>query len=251
MVMPSLFGGHGAVPFALLVYNADRSPYVFAGTSCRRQPGYAQRLRTQAEGGSRGRVRPAAPRLPPRLCPRRVLRRPGPRRPHPGRRPPRSRPRHRGSAASCGPSAPVPRSASSPAAADSARPDLGDSIAQIGTIKDLDSLLERVLFEARRFANADAGTIYMLAGNYLYFSYVQNDTLFRQESATDKYVYSLTRLPGEQEVAGRVRGGDRRAAHHRRCLRHQERRDVHVQRLLRPQDELPHTIDHGRAPRRS
>jgi len=88
-------------------------------------------------------------------------------------------------------------------ASDDGRPELQKSIAGIDSIKDLDSLLERVLLEARRFASADAGTIYMLAGNYLYFSYVQNDTLFRQESAIDKYVYSLTRLPvNKKSLAG-------------------------------------------------
>ena len=45
-------------------------------------------------------------------------------------------------------------------------------------IKDLESLLESVLFEARRFTNADAGTIYLVANGRLYFSFVQNDTLF-------------------------------------------------------------------------
>ncbi len=113
----------------------------------------------------------------------------------------------RGRAPALSVAAAVPAPASSGAAArpGAARPDLHESIAQISAIKDLDSLLERVLHEARRFANADAGTIYMAAGNYLYFSYVQNDTLFRQERAIDKYVYSLTRLPiNKKSLAGYV-----------------------------------------------
>ena len=99
---------------------------------------------------------------------------------------------------------PLASLAAAPAAArGNGRPEIAASLQDIASIKDLDTLLEWVLQEARRFANADAGTIYMLAGNYLYFSYVQNDTLFRQESAVDKYVYSLTRLPvNKKSLAG-------------------------------------------------
>ena len=57
-------------------------------------------------------------------------------------------------------------------------------------IKDLESLLETILTEARHFLNADAGTIYLVSGNRLYFSYVQNDTLFKEEKAKDKYINS-------------------------------------------------------------
>jgi len=61
------------------------------------------------------------------------------------------------------------------------------TIETLFTIKDLDSLLEKVLTEARQFVNADAGTIYMAAREYLYFHFVQNDTLFRGETK-DKYI---------------------------------------------------------------
>ena len=71
-------------------------------------------------------------------------------------------------------------------------------------IKDLDALLERVLGEARAFVNADAGTLYMAAGNNLYFSFVQNDTLFRGETK-DKYIPSGASLPIDKaSIAGYV-----------------------------------------------
>jgi putative nucleotidyltransferase with HDIG domain len=63
------------------------------------------------------------------------------------------------------------------------------TIETLFTIKDLDSLLEKILSEARQFVNADAGTIYQAARGFLYFSYVQNDTLFRGETK-DKYIPS-------------------------------------------------------------
>jgi response regulator RpfG family c-di-GMP phosphodiesterase len=61
-------------------------------------------------------------------------------------------------------------------------------------IKDLDTLLEKVLFEARKFVNAEAGTLYLARGRYLYFSYVQNEALFREDHPKDKYTYSNKRL---------------------------------------------------------
>ena len=63
------------------------------------------------------------------------------------------------------------------------------TIEALFTIKDLDSLLENILTEARRFVMADAGTIYLAARGFLYFSFVQNDTLFRGETK-NKYLPS-------------------------------------------------------------
>jgi response regulator RpfG family c-di-GMP phosphodiesterase len=78
------------------------------------------------------------------------------------------------------------------------------TIETLFTIKDLDSLLEKVLTEARRFANADAGTIYLCAKGYLYFSFVQNDTLFKGETK-DKYIPSGAALPiDKKSIAGYV-----------------------------------------------
>jgi putative nucleotidyltransferase with HDIG domain len=72
------------------------------------------------------------------------------------------------------------------------------------TIKDLDTLLENVLTEARHFLNADAGTIYLAARGFLYFSFVQNDTLFRGETK-DKYLPSGAFMPVDKtSLAGYV-----------------------------------------------
>jgi HD-GYP domain-containing protein (c-di-GMP phosphodiesterase class II) len=68
--------------------------------------------------------------------------------------------------------------------------DLLRIIENISHIGDLDSLLETILTEARRFLNADAGTIYLVSGDKLYFNYVQNDTLFQEAKAKDKYINS-------------------------------------------------------------
>jgi response regulator RpfG family c-di-GMP phosphodiesterase len=67
-------------------------------------------------------------------------------------------------------------------------------VEEIYYIRDLDTLLEKVLFEARKFVNAEAGTLYLARGRYLYFSYVQNEALFREDHPKDKYIYSNKRL---------------------------------------------------------
>ncbi|MBN1798984.1 MAG: HD domain-containing protein [Spirochaetales bacterium] len=78
-------------------------------------------------------------------------------------------------------------------------------ITAIYNIKDLDTLLERILLEARGFVNADAGTIYLSARNHLYFNYVQNDTLFHSKREKDKYIYSQSRLQiDKNSLAGYV-----------------------------------------------
>jgi response regulator RpfG family c-di-GMP phosphodiesterase len=78
------------------------------------------------------------------------------------------------------------------------------TIETLFTINDLDALLEKVLTEARRFTGADAGTIYLCAKGYLYFSFVQNDTLFKGETK-DKYIPSGAALPiDKKSIAGYV-----------------------------------------------
>jgi response regulator RpfG family c-di-GMP phosphodiesterase len=78
------------------------------------------------------------------------------------------------------------------------------TIETLYTIKDLDSLLEKVLTEARLFVNADAGTIYLAAHGHLYFTFVQNDTLFRGETK-DKYITSGASIPiDKKSLAGYV-----------------------------------------------
>ncbi len=78
------------------------------------------------------------------------------------------------------------------------------TIETLFSIKDLDSLLENVLTEARQFVNADAGTIYLAARGFLYFSFVQNDTLFRGETK-DKYISSGASIPIDKaSLAGYV-----------------------------------------------
>jgi transcriptional regulator with GAF, ATPase, and Fis domain len=48
---------------------------------------------------------------------------------------------------------------------------------QLSTEKNFSRLLENMLVEAKKFCNADAGTLYLVKGKQLDFSVVRNDTL--------------------------------------------------------------------------
>jgi HD-GYP domain-containing protein (c-di-GMP phosphodiesterase class II) len=84
-----------------------------------------------------------------------------------------------------------------------------ESIASLGIelnqINDLDILLEHLLFRARQWVNADAGSIYISGGESLNFEYTQNDTLQNQLSEGEKLIYSTFTLPiDEKSIAGYV-----------------------------------------------
>ena len=82
--------------------------------------------------------------------------------------------------------------------------DLGHEIAEV---KDVDILLERILAIARRFVNADAGSIYIKEDSRLKFSYTQNDTLQKKLPAGRKLIYSTFSIPVNNEsIAGYVAG---------------------------------------------
>jgi GAF domain-containing protein len=76
---------------------------------------------------------------------------------------------------------------------------------ELSRISDLDILLEHVLLRARQFANADAGSIYIREGDWLHFSYTQNDTLQRKLPEGEKLIYSTFKIPiDEKSIAGYV-----------------------------------------------
>ncbi len=75
----------------------------------------------------------------------------------------------------------------------------------INHIKDIDSLLDRVLLEARNFTNADAGSIFLARDNYLSFDYVQNDSLMGFDQSKRHFLYSKHKIEiDENSIAGYV-----------------------------------------------
>jgi len=74
----------------------------------------------------------------------------------------------------------------------------------LNQIKDIDSILDRVLLEARRFSRSDAGSIYLLENQKLRINYVQNDTLIQKESGK-KYLYQNHEIAiNDKSMAGYV-----------------------------------------------
>ena len=84
-----------------------------------------------------------------------------------------------------------------------------DALAALGIdlsrVQDLDIMMERILTEARRFVNADAGSIYIREKDLLHFAYTQNDTLQQRLANGEKLIYSTFHMPiNEESIAGYV-----------------------------------------------
>jgi HD-GYP domain-containing protein (c-di-GMP phosphodiesterase class II) len=74
---------------------------------------------------------------------------------------------------------------------------------ELHQIKDLDTLLDAVLLQARHLTAADAGSIYLLRDRALHFSFLHNDRLF--SSARTKHLYTSQSLPlDHRSIAGYV-----------------------------------------------
>jgi len=78
-------------------------------------------------------------------------------------------------------------------------------IKKLHQIHDYSVLLERVLHEARVFVRADAGTLYLRDKDELFFSYIENDTLFPEGKSEDKFSYADRSIPlNKKSLAGFV-----------------------------------------------
>lgn len=76
---------------------------------------------------------------------------------------------------------------------------------EISTFQDLDILLEKILYETRKIADSDAGTIYIKKSDKLVFTHAQNKTLSGRLPEGKKLIYSTFELPvSEDSIAGYV-----------------------------------------------
>jgi HD-GYP domain-containing protein (c-di-GMP phosphodiesterase class II) len=74
---------------------------------------------------------------------------------------------------------------------------------ELNEIQDLDILLERILFEARKVVHADAGSIYIrdnieeegVKKDKLFIKYSQNETLQKKQPPGQKLIYSIFTVP--------------------------------------------------------
>ncbi len=76
---------------------------------------------------------------------------------------------------------------------------------ELNKVQDLDLLLERILLEARRSVNADAGSIYTRENEKLVIKYAQNDTKQKELPLGQKLIYSIFSLDiNEKTISGYV-----------------------------------------------
>ncbi len=74
---------------------------------------------------------------------------------------------------------------------------------ELNQVKDLDILMEHILTEARRFVNADAGSIYIRDTHQLRFTYSQNATLQAMLPKGERLIYNTFTIPtNENSIAG-------------------------------------------------
>jgi HD-GYP domain-containing protein (c-di-GMP phosphodiesterase class II) len=75
----------------------------------------------------------------------------------------------------------------------------------LNEVKDIDLLLDRILTNALRFFNADAGSIYLTTGDELRFSYTQNSTLQKRLKRGRKLFFNTFTIPiNNHSIAGFV-----------------------------------------------
>jgi HD-GYP domain-containing protein (c-di-GMP phosphodiesterase class II) len=76
---------------------------------------------------------------------------------------------------------------------------------ELNKIRDYDLLLERILLEARRVVNADAGSIYVREGDQISIKYAQNDTKQRSLPPGEKQAYPHFSIPvNDKSISGYV-----------------------------------------------
>src|SRR5271157_4881085 len=72
-------------------------------------------------------------------------------------------------------------------------------------IRDLNTLLDSLLYETRSLTNCDAGSIFLVEKKKLQFSYVQNDSLFKKDFLSNKYIYTNNQIDIDtSSIAGYV-----------------------------------------------
>lgn len=72
----------------------------------------------------------------------------------------------------------------------------------LNTLKDVDTILDRILSESRHLSNADAGSIFLVRDDSLVFSYVQNDSLFDREKGRVALYTNLTVPMSHKSIVG-------------------------------------------------
>jgi len=79
-----------------------------------------------------------------------------------------------------------------------------NTIEELNHFKDVDSILDNILYQARRLSNADAGSIFIVENGALRFGYVHNDTLFKGNEGRDALYVDFTLPIDDKSIVGYV-----------------------------------------------
>lgn len=79
-----------------------------------------------------------------------------------------------------------------------------DTIEELNHFKDVNAILDRILYEARRLSNADAGSIFICEKDRLRFGYVHNDSLFSRDAGREAVYMDFTLPVDGTSIVGYV-----------------------------------------------
>ncbi|WP_339133246.1 MAG: HD domain-containing phosphohydrolase [Candidatus Electrothrix sp. GW3-4] len=77
-----------------------------------------------------------------------------------------------------------------------------NKISALNQLRDVSTILDSTLFEARNLTHADAGSIFLINGDKLEFRHVQNDTLFGEKGAGAAQYKNISIPISEDSIVG-------------------------------------------------
>jgi response regulator RpfG family c-di-GMP phosphodiesterase len=77
-------------------------------------------------------------------------------------------------------------------------------IEELNHLNDIDTILDKILFEARQLSHADAGSIFIMEDDRLRFGYVHNDTLFKEHEVSEAIYVDYTLPVNDHSIVGYV-----------------------------------------------
>ncbi len=78
------------------------------------------------------------------------------------------------------------------------------TIEELNHLKDVDAILDKILLEARKLSNAEAGSIFICEKDKLRFGYVHNDVLFSEDKGREALYVDFTVPIDDRSIVGYV-----------------------------------------------
>jgi HD-GYP domain-containing protein (c-di-GMP phosphodiesterase class II) len=77
-------------------------------------------------------------------------------------------------------------------------------IEEFNYLQDIDTILDKILEEARNLSNADAGSIFIAEEDQLRFGYVHNDSLFKKDTSNEEIYVDFSVPVDDRSIVGYV-----------------------------------------------